>query len=101
MNAPSAGILPTAVAGQDVLNNAAGTAVQKGGIIGTPAISPYTLGSMGFGATNALLEIVRTKTAGKVIEAPQLIALDNEEATIQVGELVRYAETFVANTEGG
>jgi type II secretory pathway component GspD/PulD (secretin) len=30
-----------------------------------------------------------------------LIALDNEEATIQVGELVRYAESFVSNTEGG
>ncbi|HLX60798.1 MAG TPA: carboxypeptidase regulatory-like domain-containing protein [Planctomycetota bacterium] len=32
----------------------------------------------------------------RVIPPPQLIVLDNEEATIQVGELVRYAETFVA-----
>ena len=59
------------------------------------------LGSMGFAATNALFELFRTKTSGRVIQAPQLITLDNEEATIQVGELVRYAESFIANTQGG
>jgi hypothetical protein len=32
--------------------------------------------------------------------APQLIALDCEEATIQVAELTRYAEAFVACTDG-
>jgi len=70
--------------------------------LGLPtSVSPITLGSMGFNTTNAVLQLLRTKTHGRVIEAPQLIALDNEEATIQVGELVRYAETFVANTEGG
>lgn len=37
---------------------------------------------------------------GRVLTEPQLICLDGEEATIQVGELVRYAETFVASTEG-
>jgi general secretion pathway protein D len=36
-----------------------------------------------------------------VIQAPQLIALDHEEATIHVGEMVRYAESFVSTTEGG
>jgi type II secretory pathway component GspD/PulD (secretin) len=45
--------------------------------------------------------MIKTKTRGRVIQSPQLIALDNEEATIQVGQLVRYAETIVANTEGG
>jgi type IV pilus assembly protein PilQ len=77
------------------------TALQKGGMAGIPTIPTFALGTMGFGSTNALLELVRNKTSGRVIQAPQLIALDNEEATIQVGELVRYAETFVANTEGG
>jgi type IV pilus assembly protein PilQ len=59
------------------------------------------LGSMGFGNTTALFQMLRTKTNGRVIQAPQLIALDHEEATIQVGQLVRYAESFVATTEGG
>ena len=36
------------------------------------------------------------------IQAPQIITLDCEEATIEVGELVRYAETFVdANVRDG
>ena len=66
--------------------------------IADPSIA---LGSMGFRATNALFELFRTKTSGRVIQAPQLVTLDNEEATIQVGELVRYAESFIANTQGG
>ena len=69
-----------------------------GASIANPNIA---LGSMGFRATNALFELFRTKTSGRVIQAPQLITLDNEEATIQVGELVRYAESFIANTAGG
>jgi len=71
---------------------AAGTATQADLI---------TLGSMGFNSTTALLEMIKTRTRGRVIQSPQLIALDNEEATIQVGSLLRYAETIVANTEGG
>ena len=71
------------------------------GAAATIANPSVALGSMGFKATNALFELFRTKTSGRVIQAPQLITLDNEEATIQVGELVRYAESFVANTEGG
>lgn len=72
-----------------------------GGAASTIANPSIALGSMGFRATNALFELFRTKTSGRVIQAPQLVTLDNEEATIQVGELVRYAESFIANTEGG
>jgi type II secretory pathway component GspD/PulD (secretin) len=73
-----------------------------GGGAATVIANPnLALGSMGFRATNALFELFRTKTSGRVIQAPQLITLDNEEATIQVGELVRYAESFIAQTEGG
>ena len=76
--------------------------VNRGSISGLPTtVSPLGLGSVNTAGTNALLQLIRTKTSGRVIQAPQIIALDNEEATIQVGELVRYAETFVANTEGG
>lgn len=77
-------------------------ALATGGAATTAIASPnLALGSMGFKATNALFELFRTKTSGRVIQAPQLITLDNEEATIQVGELVRYAESFVASTTGG
>ena len=78
-------------------------AVKAGAAVsGLTGIGPtLALGSMGFNNTSALFEMLRTKTSGRIIQAPQWIALDNEEATIQVGELVRYAESFVANTEGG
>ena len=44
---------------------------------------------------------MQTQTTGRMIQAPQLTVLDHEEATIHVGELVRYAESFVTTTEGG
>jgi type IV pilus assembly protein PilQ len=76
-------------------------AVARGSAV-MPSVNPgLAFGSMGFGPTTALFEMFRTKTSGRILQAPQLIALDNEEATIQVGELVRYAESFVANTEDG
>jgi len=52
-------------------------------------------------ATTALFEMIQSKTNSRVVQSPQLMTLDNEEATIQVGQLFRYAESFVANTEGG
>jgi len=67
----------------------------------TSTTPPVTLGSMGFSGTQATLEMIRNKTRGRVIQAPQIVTLDNEEATIQVGQLIRYAETIVSNTEGG
>jgi type II secretory pathway component GspD/PulD (secretin) len=64
------------------------------------------LGQAGFGgpagsATTALFEMIKTKTSGQVIQSPTLVTLDNEEAAIQVGELFRFAESFVETTEGG
>jgi len=69
------------------------------------AIPTLAMGNMGFtspnGPTSLFFEAIRTKTNTRVIQTPQLMTLDNEEATIQVGQLFRYAESFVANTEGG
>lgn len=73
----------------------------QGGSLTTDVSNAVTLGSMGFAGVQATLEMIRNKTRGRVIQAPQIVTLDNEEATIQVGQLVRYAETIVSNTEGG
>ncbi len=86
---------------QSVSRGGGFSALSTGGAATSIASPNLALGSMGFQATNALFELFRTKTSGRVVQAPQLITLDNEEATIQVGELVRYAESFVANTAGG
>ncbi len=68
-------------------------------VFNTPGAIAF--GSMGFGGTTALFEMIRTKTSSRIVQSPQLMTLDNEEATLQVGQLIRYAESFVANTEGG
>jgi type IV pilus assembly protein PilQ len=65
------------------------------------ATGGLSLGSMSFSRLQVLLKFLQTQTTSRVIQAPQLIALDHEAATIHVGELVRYAESFVSTTEGG
>jgi len=60
-----------------------------------------TFGSMGFQGTQAILRMIMEKTRTRVIQAPQIITLDNEEAAIQVGELIRYAEEALAASQTG
>ncbi|MBI3832606.1 MAG: hypothetical protein HY291_23995 [Planctomycetes bacterium] len=78
--------------------NTTATASQ-GNLIGTAGYNSNAGGVNS--STTALFDAIRTKTNSKVVQSPQLMTLDNEEATIQVGQLFRYAESFVANTEGG
>ena len=73
----------------------------QGGSLDVTTTNSVSLGSMGFQNMQATLEMIRNKTRGRIIQAPQIVTLDNEEATIQVGQLIRYAETIVSNTEGG
>jgi len=55
---------------------------------------PTELGSLDFAKFTAFLNFIRMKTRGSIIQAPQVIALDHEEATISVGELFRRLEAF-------
>jgi type II secretory pathway component GspD/PulD (secretin) len=71
------------------------------GWVSEEAVGQINLGTLSFARLTALLQFIRTQTKGRVIQSPQLIALDHEEATIHVGELVRYAESFQQTTEGG
>jgi len=67
----------------------------------TTLTNTMSLGSMGFQGTAAFLEMIQNKTRGRVIQAPQIITLDNEEAAIQIGSLVRYAEQAIAASQTG
>jgi len=60
-----------------------------------------TLGRMDFTSLTSTLRFVKTRTSGSIIQAPSIIALDNEEATIHVGKNIRYAEYFTQSTDGG
>lgn len=66
-----------------------------------PDLGSPSLGRLDMTAMQAVMRFVKTKTSGSIIQAPSLIALDNEEATIHVGKNVRYAEYFSNSTEGG
>jgi type IV pilus assembly protein PilQ len=61
----------------------------------------FTLGRLDLTGLQATLRFVKTKTSGAIIQAPSIIALDNEEATIHVGKNIRYAEYFSESTDGG
>jgi general secretion pathway protein D len=55
-------------------------------------------GVLSFTGVNATLKMLQRDTDSEVIQAPKIIALDGTEATIFVGETIRYAE---AKTEQG
>lgn len=70
---------------------------------GTPAdpSASYTLGTLSFEALQAVLKIVENSDKVKLVQSPEIVALDNQEATIHVGRIVRYAEFYVNNTDAG
>ena len=62
-------------------------------------IVPNTIfGALSFTEVAATLRMMQRDTSSEVVQAPKLIALDGREATIFVGETIRYAE---AKTEQG
>ncbi|MBN2712447.1 MAG: secretin and TonB N-terminal domain-containing protein [Planctomycetes bacterium] len=64
-------------------------------------ISTYSLGTMSLASLQATLKIAQTNSDVKVVQAPEIVALDNQEATIHVGRIVRYAEFYVNTTDAG
>ncbi len=80
---------------------------QEGGIgpFANPELSNSTVvgpdtvfGALSFTGINATLRMLQRDTRTEILQMPKLIALDGREATIFVGETIRYAE---AKTEQG
>jgi type IV pilus assembly protein PilQ len=66
---------------------------------GGSTIVPDTIfGALSFTGVAGTLRMLQTDSSTEVVQAPKLIALDGQEATIFVGETIRYAE---AKTEQG
>lgn len=63
--------------------------------------STYTMGTLSFASLQAVLQFVQTNNKISLMQAPQIVAMDNEEATIHVGEVIRYAEFYSETTDGG
>ncbi|MBM3992027.1 MAG: hypothetical protein FJ298_13605 [Planctomycetes bacterium] len=66
--------------------------------LGALTVPDTVFGVLSFTGVNATLKMLQRDTDSEVIQAPKIIALDGTEATIFVGETIRYAE---AKTEQG
>ena len=60
-----------------------------------------TYGVLDFSQTMATLRLLKNDTKSNVIQAPKLIALDHQEATIFVGDTTRYAESTSESGQSG
>ena len=65
---------------------------------GTTAGTP---GVLDFTQLRAVLQLLKTDGNAEVVQAPKLTVLDHNEATIFVGETVRFAETVSASNQAG
>lgn len=65
-------------------------------------VAPSTIfGSLSFTGVSATLKMLQRDLTSEVIQAPKLIALDGAEATIFVGETIRYAEARSEQGQAG
>lgn len=74
-------------------------------ISGTPFPSPtsdaYGYGTLTTAQTQLLWNFLQRDTKTRIVQAPKLLALDNQEATIFIGESIRYARTTAATNQNG
>jgi type II secretory pathway component GspD/PulD (secretin) len=69
---------------------------------GGQTIIPQTIfGALNFTQVQATLRLLQRDTTSEVIQAPKIIALDGKEATIFVGETIRYAEAKSEQGQAG
>jgi type IV pilus assembly protein PilQ len=69
-----------------------------------PTISPpgpTTFGTLDFSGVSMALRLFAEDRQSQIVQAPKLVALDNQEATIFVGETVRYAQTTASSNQSG
>ena len=67
----------------------------------TDSAGAFTFGTLDFKRTNLALNLIQRDVSSRIVQAPKLIALDNQEATIFVGDTIRYAEIGSASNQSG
>ena len=63
--------------------------------------SATTFGTLDFTQMSFTLKLLKQDIHSRIVQAPKLIALDNQEATIFVGRTVRFAQTEAVEGQGG
>jgi len=77
------------------------TGVEKYGPDPYTGANPFTFGTLDFTQTRVALNLIKNDITSRIVQAPKLIALDNQEATIFVGETIRYARTQATSNQSG
>jgi type IV pilus assembly protein PilQ len=68
---------------------------------GATFVPDTIFGAFSFTKLQATLRLLQRDTSSEVIQAPKIIALDGQEATIFVGETIRYAEAKSEQGQAG
>ena len=77
-------------------------ATNGGGLNAGNTIAPDTIfGALSFTQVQATLRMLQRDTETEIIQAPKIITMDGNEATIFVGETVRYAEARSEQGQAG
>ncbi|NOZ23610.1 MAG: hypothetical protein GXP25_21245 [Planctomycetes bacterium] len=68
-----------------------------------PLTSNFVSGNLGildFNRMRFAMNFIKNDDKSNIIQAPKLFVLDNQEATIFVGQTIRFAETFTTTVQG-
>ncbi len=68
---------------------------------GNTVIPDVVYGALNFTQVTAALRLLRRDSSAEITQAPKLIALDHQEATIFVGETIRYAQARAEQGQAG
>ncbi len=71
------------------------------GLNDTELKAATTFGTLDFTQMSLTLRLLQQDQQTRIVQAPKLIALDNQEATIFVGRTVRFAQTEAVEGQGG
>lgn len=74
---------------------------EKYGPLPTSAASAFQFGTLDFSQTQLAINLIKRDVKSRIVQAPKLIAMDNEPATIFVGETIRYARTQATSNQSG
>ena len=71
------------------------------GLTGNDLTDAITYGRLDFTQATFTLNLLQRDETSRIVQAPKLLALDNQEATIFVGRTIRFAETTAESNQSG
>ncbi len=71
------------------------------GLSGSDLADRITYGTLDFTRATFTLNLLKADEQTRIVQAPKLLALDNQEATIFVGRTIRFAETTAESNQSG